>query len=147
MRPADLDGVLRVESRSMPDPWDSVAIAAELQVANSVGWVAIATGRVLGYAFFRTCRPESELLRLAVEPESRGGGVGRALLDRALSGLKDEGYTHCFLEVRRANTAARRLYQRAGFVQTGVRTNYYSQPVEDAVLLCRELTGVNGGLP
>ncbi|MDX9834961.1 MAG: ribosomal protein S18-alanine N-acetyltransferase [Desulfobulbus sp.] len=146
VRPGDLDEVLDIEHRSMPDPWQAAAVAGELQVANSVGWVALAAGRVQGYAFFRTCRPECELLRLAIEPESRRGGLGSALLDEALGSLTKEGYTCCYLEVRRSNEGAYRLYERSGFRQTGLRKNYYSQPVEDAAQLCRALNGNKGGM-
>lgn len=145
-RPADLDEVLRIEHRSMPDPWSAIAVAAELRVANSAGWVATAEGRVQGYAFFRTCRPECELLRLAVEPESRGAGIGSALLRRALDHLERDGFSSCFLEVRSSNEGARRLYERSGFVRTGVRKNYYCRPVEDALQYCRDLTGTKGEL-
>jgi ribosomal-protein-alanine N-acetyltransferase len=41
------------------------------------------------------------------------------------------------LEVRRSNTAAIRLYERLGFHVEGVRTNYYSEPSEDALILWR----------
>jgi len=44
-----------------------------------------------------------------------------------------------FLEVRESNTAARRLYQKLGFEETGRRKSYYSNPVEDAVLYTRHL--------
>jgi ribosomal-protein-alanine N-acetyltransferase len=145
-QPADLDEVVRIEHQSMPDPWSAVAVAAELQVANSAGWVATAAGRVQGYAFFRTCRPECELLRLAVEPESRSAGIGSALLRRGLDYLGQDGFTTCFLEVRSSNEGARRLYERSGFVRTGVRKNYYCRPAEDAVQYCRDLTGTKGDL-
>ena len=146
MQAADLDEVLRIESCSMSHPWDMAEVAAELRAVNGAGWVVTDKGRVRGFAFFRTCPPECELLRLAIEPGSRHCGLGAMLLAGALACLQEEGISRCFLEVRDANTAARQLYRRAGFVQTGVRTNYYSQPVEDAVLLCRDLAGTHGGM-
>ena len=50
--------------------------------------------------------------------------------------LGAEGLT---LEVRRSNIAAQRLYLRAGFREAGVRKNYYTQPVEDALILAKSL--------
>jgi ribosomal-protein-alanine N-acetyltransferase len=41
--------------------------------------------------------------------------------------------------VRRSNVAAQRLYKRAGFRENGVRKSYYTQPVEDALLLIKTL--------
>jgi ribosomal-protein-alanine N-acetyltransferase len=42
-----------------------------------------------------------------------------------------------FLEVRESNSAARTLYEKAGFEATGLRKSYYANPVEDAVLYRR----------
>jgi ribosomal-protein-alanine N-acetyltransferase len=47
------------------------------------------------------------------------------------------GATLLTLEVRASNQPALRLYARAGFERTGLRTNYYSNPVEDALILSR----------
>ena len=47
------------------------------------------------------------------------------------------GVARLYLEVRRSNARALRLYGGLGFEQTGIRKNYYEEPVEDAVLMCR----------
>ena len=48
-----------------------------------------------------------------------------------------EGAIRATLEVRRSNEPARRLYERFGFAFAGVRTAYYREPVEDALVLWR----------
>ena len=58
-----------------------------------------------------------------------GGGPHRA--------VGPEGATRATLEVRRSNEPARRLYERFGFAFAGVRTAYYREPVEDALVLWR----------
>ena len=121
-RPADLDEVLRIEHRSMPDPWSAIAVAAELRVANSAGWVATAEGRVQGYAFFRTCRPECELLRLAVEPESRGAGIGRALLNDLVALGEKNGWARLYWHTDQNNHRARKLYD--SFVEVDDHVRY-----------------------
>lgn len=129
----------------MADPWSEGLLRAELDAINGVSLVAEQEHQVCGYAFFRTCPPESELLRLAVAEASKRRGVGRALLAHALAYLSGLGYTTCFLEVRSSNTAARRLYDAAGFLQVGTRKKYYDHPVEDALQLCASLPVRNGG--
>jgi ribosomal-protein-alanine N-acetyltransferase len=47
------------------------------------------------------------------------------------------GATRATLEVRASNEDARRLYERAGFSVAAVRPRYYSNPVEDALILWR----------
>ena len=144
-RLADQEAVLRIERQSMLDPWSAPQIAAELVVVNGIGWVAEADGLVCGYVFFRVCAPESELLRLAVAPSWRRKGVGRNLMEEALSFLKDlQGCNCCMLEVRATNEEAQRLYLQADFVRIGRRKAYYSHPVEDAIVLRRDLANMKG---
>lgn len=141
---SDLAAVLAIEQQAMAHPWSEPQLREEREAVGGVSLVAEADRQVCGFAFFRTCAPESELLRLAVAPDRRNQGMGRALLDQALDAFARQGYSSCFLEVRSSNAQARRLYAKAGFVQVGIRKKYYSQPVEDGLLLCRTLTNSNG---
>ena len=50
-----------------------------------------------------------------------------------------QGVTAVWLEVRESNTAARRLYEKASFAPVGIREKYYSAPVENAVMMKKEL--------
>jgi ribosomal-protein-alanine N-acetyltransferase len=50
-----------------------------------------------------------------------------------------QGVTRATLEVRESNRPARQLYERLGFVAAGIRHGYYTEPVEDALILWREL--------
>jgi ribosomal-protein-alanine N-acetyltransferase len=117
----------------------------EFRVANGFALAAAHMEKVCGYAFFRMCFPESELVHLLVAPEWRRHQVATALLAQAMVTLASQSYRVCFLEVRASNIAARRLYAQVGFVQTGIRKQYYRHPVEDALLLSRDIfsTGRN----
>lgn len=59
------------------------------------------------------------LLSLWVAPEARGTGTGRALVETLARWATQQGASHLLLEVGAHNTAARRLYERAGFVYSG----------------------------
>ena len=131
----------------MTDPWTEEQLLAEMDAVNGMALVAEAGQHVCGYTFFRTCAPESELLRLAVAKDRRRQGVGSTLLQHALLDFSKQGYTTCFLEVRCSNEEARHLYRKAGFHQVGIRKKYYSQPVEDALQLCRHLNELKGETP
>jgi ribosomal-protein-alanine N-acetyltransferase len=144
LRPADLPEVARIEVGAMTAQWSEVQLRSETRVVNSMALVAVCDDGLCGYAFFRTCPPECELLHLVVAPDWRQQGVATHLLAQALTGLTTQGYTTCFLEVRESNEAARRLYARAGFFQTGIRKRYYNRPVEDALLLTKALSADTG---
>jgi len=78
--------------------------------------------------------PEWELENIAVAPVTRRTGLGMQLLDALLTRARETNSHRVFLEVRESNAAARALYEKAGFRQTGRRKGYYSDPPEDAIL-------------
>lgn len=103
--------------------------------------LARAGDRPCGFAAARIAGPESELLLLAVDPQWRGQGVGRRLLDDWLEWAKGEGACDYFLEMR-ADNAAVHLYERAGFVECGRRPQYYRGAdgvVRDAITMRRSI--------
>lgn len=78
----------------------------------------------VGFALIRTVIDEAELMLLAVAPELREQGIGRALLQNSIDLVTASGVTSYFLEVRSDNPAII-LYQNLGFSQVGVRRDYY----------------------
>jgi len=79
------------------------------------------------------------LENIVVSPLFRREGIGRRLLEELLSRARESGGDALFLEVRESNTAARSLYEQAGFQLTGRRKNYYKDPREDGILYRRNL--------
>lgn len=130
---ADLDAIAAVERAAMPGGgWSRAQIAEELDRELGRAWVAEEEGRVLGHALGQHVVGETEVLELAVHPDARRQGLGRALL-RALAPPGTEAY----LEVRASNASAIALYLSEGFAKTGVRRGYY-QDGEDALLMARK---------
>jgi ribosomal-protein-alanine N-acetyltransferase len=80
---------------------------------------------------------EIHINTLAVDEGERRQGIATALLQHVLADLAAAGATHATLEVRRSNAAALRLYERLGFAVAAVRPAYYTEPVEDALILWR----------
>ena len=146
---ADLADMLRIEQASFADPWtvDSLETALALErmrvlVAESVtdgGSGGDAAAGLLGYVVALVVGPEAEIADLAVAPEARRLGIGRALLERVLAEVGAAGAQTVFLEVRESNQAARMLYESKGFESIGRRRGYYRHPVEDALVLKREI--------
>lgn len=141
--PADLDAVLAIEAASFTNPWTREMYLAELQNAGvSFCYVARdASGGIVGFCSFWLVLNELHINNLAVAPAHRRFGVGRALLTFVLAEGARLGATRATLEVRRSNVVARALYERMGFFQAGIRRAYYTQPVEDALVLWREHLG------
>ncbi|MFT3974647.1 MAG: GNAT family N-acetyltransferase [Amaricoccus sp.] len=120
-----------------PRPW-SAAEFADLLADPAVLLVAEPDG----FALARRAGPEVELLTLAVAPPSRRRGLATGLLDQLCRRAAAAGAEEMLLEVAEPNTAARALYQRAGFVEVGRRPRYYTRrsgPPLDALVLRRTL--------
>ena len=83
---------------------------------------------------------ELHINNLAVRPSVAAGGRP-ALLDHVLRVGRGWGRGRATLEVRASNQGAVRLYERFGFSVAGVRPSYYTNPVEDALVLWREDPG------
>jgi [ribosomal protein S18]-alanine N-acetyltransferase len=137
---ADLDGVLQVEAESFTNPWTRAMYAWELQNRNVCHIYVARTSecRVAGFCAFWLVFDEIHINNVAVLPQFRGGGMGSAILRHVLAEAKTLGANRATLEVRASNEGARRLYERLGFHVAGRRPNYYSSPVEDALILWKD---------
>lgn len=142
MGPGDLDRVMAIEEVSFPTPWSRTMFAEDLDRAFSTSVVAEGPGGdILGYAVCWNVAGESHLLNIAVRPDRRGEGVGRALVGECIRRGARSGSTRIHLEVRVGNEEAQRLYFRCGFEVRGIRKRYYTDTGEDAVLLSRGISG------
>ncbi len=94
--------------------------------------------RVAAFCMDWIVADELHINNLAVRPECRGAGVGRALLESVFGHATALGARRATLEVRRSNAAARKLYERLGFSVAAIRKEYYDHPVEDALILWRD---------
>lgn len=94
---------------------------------------------IVGFLITHHLGPEWELENIVVAPTARRKGLGKQLLNALLAAARETSSTAVFLEVRDSNRAARTLYEKAGFEQTGRRKSYYTSPLEDAILYRKTL--------
>lgn len=135
----DTEQVAAAEKICFADPWQDADIAYALAGGCYDAVTARIGGTLAGYGFMLTVADEATLANIAVLPEFRKRGVGRAMALRLLGTCRERGAAVCFLEVRRSNAAARRLYASLGFDEISVRKGYYHDPTEDAVIMKKEL--------
>jgi ribosomal-protein-alanine N-acetyltransferase len=145
---ADLPQVLAIERQSFPTPWSLSMFVLELSRPSGVCLAAIEEGdytdggglrranpRVLGYLICSRYGDAWHLMNIAVDPAVRRRGLATSLLEEMLARAgSDAAYT---LEVRTSNDGAIRLYARFGFRSAGVRTRYYQDTGEDALIMWR----------
>ena len=143
----DLEGVLEVEAESFTNPWTREMYAWELQNRSVCHIFVVRTDdcAVAGFCAFWLVFDEIHINNVAMRPRFRGQGIGTALLHYVLAEATRLGARRATLEVRASNEGARRLYQRLGFYVAGTRRNYYSSPVEDALILWRDEVAPSSG--
>ena len=81
-----------------------------------------------------SCDREWEIENIAVAGPARRRGLGTRLLGELLDLARGRGADAVFLEVRESNHAARALYEKWAFLESGRRRGYYKDPEEDAIL-------------
>ena len=144
----DLLEVVEIEESSGLSRWGWAAYYAELQGSNNhlmlVARIAESERRrhhssLAAYIVARMGADELHINNVAVREPYRRLGIGRALLDCILAEGKRAGVPCAFLELRAGNTAARSLYEDCGFRVTARRSKYYSDPVEDALVMIVQL--------
>jgi ribosomal-protein-alanine N-acetyltransferase len=134
---ADIDAMMAVERASFTNPWTRDMYLSELANPTVSRFLLARTAgnQIVGFCSFWLIVDELHINNVAVLPECRGAGIGSALIRRAFREAREAGAVRALLEVRRSNEAARRLYERFGFHVIRVRREYYTQPIEDALVL------------
>ena len=131
--------VAEMEHQLFPDAWSEKSILETLEQTNTICLIAEKAGRTAGYLLAYTAADEAEIARIAVVKELQRQGAARALLAELESVCGSEGIKKILLDVRSGNGAARALYTSTGFKEDGIRQRFYENPVEDAILMSREL--------
>ena len=137
----DLEEIQAIDRESFFQPWTAAAFARELRKypLSRIYVIRLAGAGVVGFCVTWMIVDELRVNSFAIARRWRRRGAGRALLARVLVMAHRLGARRATLEVRTSNVAARQLYEAMGFVVTATRPRCYSRPVEDALILWRDL--------
>jgi ribosomal-protein-alanine N-acetyltransferase len=142
---ADLPQVIAIERRAFPTPWSLAMFVLELSKPSGICLAARRDGRMCGYTVCSRYDTVWHIMNVAVDPDERRTGVATALLADLLERVGDPQARYT-LEVRQSNVAAIELYQRFGFRTAGLRRRYYQDNGEDALIMWRTPSTLNGSL-
>ena len=134
----DLDAIMVLEEECFAnDAWSREVMQSELAAKHTFYLVADHLGSILGYAGSSqlTGATQADIQTIAVKPNQRGSGIGKALMVALTKEAKRRGAKEIFLEVRADNTIAQKLYKLFGFKQIGVRKKYYQPDGVDAFVM------------
>ncbi len=139
IEPTMLGSLSALEAECFSHPWSSESL--ELLCSESaVGFAVLdENDRVLAYAGMLTVLDEGQITNVAVLSEARRRGYASAVLSALLEFGATNGISSFSLEVRRGNLAAISLYEKHGFAVVGERKRFYADPVEDALVMVKQL--------
>ena len=116
-------------------PWSEKSFSDEAENPLATYYVAREDGKIIGYGGVWLVGDEGQITNIAVLPEFRKSGVASRILEKLLDRAKD-----CYqvvLEVRESNLPAISLYSKYGFINAGLRKNFYHSPTENAIVMIR----------
>lgn len=130
----DIPEIVLLEKVCFEAGWSEEQYCTGLDSGTLRVMVAEESSRICGYLAYTVIAGEMEILNVAVPPERRRTGIGKALLAAVLDEGAREGVMECFLDVRASNVPAIGLYGKFGFERIGRRKRYYPDNREDALL-------------
>ena len=131
----DFDAVAAIRAQTIPGDYFETTFHEERVNAHYYFAVLEADHQVLGYAVMEFTSPDAALTEVAVSPIEQRQGHATRLWQHLLQQAQWRNVKRVFLEVRQGNRAALNWYKKLGFVEINQRQQYYSDPIEDAVVM------------
>ncbi|MDO4313600.1 MAG: ribosomal protein S18-alanine N-acetyltransferase [Eubacteriales bacterium] len=139
MRREDVADVAALERKIFTDAWSERAILETLDQKQTLLLAAYEDRKLTGYLILYFVLEDGEIARIAVDEAYRRQGVATRMLRELGSLCAENGVSKLLLDVRESNASAYAFYVSHGFVRDGVRKNYYTNPVENAILMSYEI--------
>lgn len=135
----DLNEVMKIEEQQFSMLWTLEMFLHEIIKNNAVTLKCLESRIILGYMCWWLIEDETHLTNIAVKPDYENMGFGSLLVTYLFDWMQQNESYCCFLEVRKSNYKARSFYDKLGFSQLYTRKDYYVNPVEDAIILVKNL--------
>lgn len=137
MQELDVTAVAQIEAENFSKPWKEADFLGAVKDEKALYLVAYLDKTPVGYIGMWMVLDEGEITNVSVKKEYQGQKIGRALLEKLEILGRAKGVSAYFLEVRESNRNARRLYESCGFSTISIRKNFYEEPVENGVVMCK----------
>lgn len=132
----DIDILVDIEQKSFTVPWPPEAFYQDITSNRFAVYLLMeCNGKVVGYCGVWLVIDEAHITNIAILPEYRGFKLGETLLKEMMMMAIGSGAKTMTLEVRVSNHPARNLYRKLGFQEGGIRKNYYTDNLEDALVM------------
>jgi [ribosomal protein S18]-alanine N-acetyltransferase len=137
----DIEFVKNLEIECNLSNWSETDYLDEIDRDDSFPLIISAKNQKIGFLVARMLdsgvEREVEIYNLAILPSLQNQGFGQVLITHLINQCSKNNVTKIWLEVRKSNIKAIKFYQKNTFVEVGSRKNFYTNPPEDAILMCR----------
>ena len=134
----DYEQIKDVLNSEFDDFWTKSILKSELMGENKNYIVAKQNEEIVGFAGVMLNQPEMEIMNIVTKKNERGKGIGTLLLNKIIEIAKNNRIQTIFLEVGEKNYIAKKMYEKAGFCEIGLRKNYYHAK-ESACLMSKNV--------
>ena len=132
----DIPAILAIEQEAFSSPWTEEAFVNELRNNMFAKYVVMEYGgHLIGYGGMWIIVDEAHITNIALLPEYRGMKLGEALMAKVMELAREMGAMRMTLEVRVSNERAQSLYRKFGFEEGAIRKQYYTDNMEDALIM------------
>ncbi len=142
MKVSDISEIKKIETESGLSDWNSADYVKEINSKFSFTKTTVLENKIVGFIIARLIIINldrqidfSEIYNIAVSKEYRKNGIGNFLIENFIKHCKKNKIQEIFLEVRKSNIIARKFYKQKDFEEIAERKNYYTTPLEDAVIM------------
>ena len=127
----DIEAINKLEQDSFTDAWSEALISNMFSNSFDTIMVLEDEGEIIGYINYRDIGGDVDLMALCIAKEHRGNGYSKLLMDSLMA----HPCKQIILEVRDSNIVAQNLYESYGFAKYARRKDYYTSPIEDAIIM------------
>ena len=121
------------ENYEHPNNWSAESFLADLENPTNTYYGVWMQRQLVGFLGVQSVLDEATITNIVIAKDYQGKGLAQRLWQMALYDLKQKEVKVIFLEVRKSNTRAQYLYEILGFEAFHTRSDYYNDPVEDAI--------------
>ncbi len=127
-----------LESQTITDGWSANGFRAEAEKENGYVLYIEDNNRIISLLTAYTAADEADITNVAVDISMRRKGLAKILLSE-FEAMLPCNINEIFLEVRASNEPAIKLYSSFGYEQIAVRKRFYSNPIEDAIIMKKKV--------
>ena len=130
-----IPAVAELEKLCFSSPWSAQSLELLTREGIGMGVVYLKDGKVVAYGGMLCVVDQGQITNIAVHPDHRRQGIGKAIVGALLKHAMDEKFEEVTLEVRKSNEPAQAMYRSMGFRAIATRPGFYTKPTEDGVIM------------